>query len=171
MICVREPHSKIVPAQDILEKIQSANLTSKTVFTNGCFDLLHPGHVDYLMRCKRLGGTLIVGMNTDASVRRLKGATRPVTSEQDRAYVLASLECVDFVVLFEEDDPLRLIQTLQPDVLVKGGDWSPDMIVGREVVRARGGTVYSLPLLQGHSTSGLIQRISSLSEPGESSPT
>ncbi|MEF8822566.1 MAG: D-glycero-beta-D-manno-heptose 1-phosphate adenylyltransferase [Desulfohalobiaceae bacterium] len=170
-MCVRDPYSKVVTAQNILENTQTTNSPSNTVFTNGCFDLLHRGHVDYLMRCKRLGDTLIVGMNTDASVRRLKGGTRPVTSEQDRAYVLGSLECVDYVVLFDEDDPLRLIQTLQPDVLVKGGDWSPDMIVGREVVRARGGAVYSLPFLQGYSTSGLIQRISSLSEPGESSPT
>ena len=167
-MCVRDPYSKVVTAQNILENTQNTNLSSNTVFTNGCFDLLHRGHVDYLMRCKRLGDTLVVGMNTDASVRRLKGNTRPVTSEQDRAYVLASLECVDYVILFDEDDPLRLIQTLQPDVLVKGGDWSPEMIVGREVVRARGGAVYSLPFLQGYSTSGLIQRISSLSEPGES---
>jgi len=167
-MCVRDPYSKVVTAQNILENTQNTNLPSNTVFTNGCFDLLHRGHVDYLMRCKRLGDTLVVGMNTDASVRRLKGNTRPVTSEQDRAYVLASLECVDYVILFDEDDPLRLIQTLQPDVLVKGGDWSPEMIVGREVVRARGGAVYSLPFLQGYSTSGLIQRISSLSEPGES---
>lgn len=170
-MCVRDPNSKVVTAQNILENTQNTNPIAKTVFTNGCFDLLHRGHVDYLIRCKRLGGTLIVGINTDASVRRLKGATRPVTGEQDRAYVLASLECVDYVVLFDEDDPLQLIQTLQPDVLVKGGDWSPDMIVGREVVQARGGAVYSLPLLQGRSTSGLIQRISSLSGPKESSST
>jgi len=159
-MCVRDPYSKVVTAQNILENTRNTNLTSKTVFTNGCFDLLHRGHVDYLMRCKRLGGTLVVGINTDASVRRIKGATRPVTGEQDRAYVLASLECVDYVVLFDEDDPLQLIQSLQPDVLVKGGDWAPDMIVGRDVVRARGGSVYSLHLLQGYSTSGLIQRIS-----------
>lgn len=170
-MCFRDPDSKIVTAQNILEKTQYTDPSSKTVFTNGCFDLLHRGHVDYLMRCKRLGDTLIVGMNTDASVGRLKGGTRPVTSEQDRAYVLASLECVDYVVLFEEDDPQQLIQTLQPDVLVKGGDWPPEMIVGREVVRARGGAVYSLPLLQGYSSSGLIQRISSLFEPGDSSPS
>ncbi len=170
-MCARDPYSKLVTAQNILENTQNTNLPSKRVFTNGCFDLLHRGHVDYLMRCKRLGDTLVVGMNTDASVRRLKGGTRPVTSEQDRAYVLASLECVDYVVLFDEDNPLRLIQSLQPDVLVKGGDWSPEMIVGREVVQARGGAVYSLPFLQGYSTSGLIQRISSLSEPGESFST
>mgnify|MGYP000164374558 CR=1 FL=1 len=170
-MCVRDPHSKVVTAQNILENTQHRNRFSKTVFTNGCFDLLHRGHVDYLVRCRGLGDTLIVGINTDASVRRLKGATRPITKEGDRAYVLASLECVDYVVLFEEEDPLQLIQALQPDVLVKGGDWSPDMIVGREVVRARGGAVYSLPFLQGYSTSDLIQRISSLSEQGEGSPT
>ena len=164
----KNPWSKLVTTQQLLEITNDTFASWTKVFTNGCFELLHRGHVDYLMRCKRLGDTLVVGMNTDASVRRLKGNTRPVTSEQDRAYVLASLECVDYVILFDEDDPLRLIQTLQPDVLVKGGDWSPEMIVGREVVRARGGAVYSLPFLQGYSTSGLIQRISSLSEPGES---
>jgi rfaE bifunctional protein nucleotidyltransferase chain/domain len=117
--------------------------------------------VDYLVRCKNLGDTLIVGLNSDTSVHRLKGETRPITREQDRAFLLGALECVDFVVLFEQDDPLQLIRIIQPDVLVKGGDWSPENIVGREVVQARGGEVHSLPYLEGYSTSGLIRVITS----------
>jgi len=154
------PWDKLVTAQKLLENTNDASASWTKVFTNGCFELLHRGHVDYLLRCKGLGDLLIVGLNTDASVRRLKGESRPVTGEQDRAFVLAALECVDFVVFFSEDDPLQLIQIIQPDVLVKGGDWPEERIVGREVVQNRGGWVYSLPLLEGYSTTGLIQRIS-----------
>jgi len=154
------PWAKLVTARQLLEITNEAFASWTQVFTNGCFELLHPGHIDYLLRCKGLGDLLIVGLNTDESVRRLKGESRPVTGEQDRAFVLAALECVDFVVLFSEDDPLQLIQFIQPDVLVKGGDWPEERIVGREVVQNRGGRVYSLPLLEGYSTTGLIQRIS-----------
>jgi len=132
----------------------------KVVFTNGCFDLLHPGHVAYLEQARSLGDGLIVGVNTDASVRRLlKGAGRPVTKEGDRARVLAALACVDKVVLFGEDTPLELITALQPDILVKGGDYALHEIVGREVVENRGGRVLTLPLVPGHATTTLIQRI------------
>ena len=129
------------------------------VFTNGCFDILHPGHVDYLQRARALGDYLVVGLNSDASVRRLKGATRPVNDEASRAMVLAALACVDHVVVFEEDTPYELIRAVAPDVLVKGGDWSVDRIVGRDLVEARGGRVLSIPLLAGHSTTSIIERI------------
>ncbi|KAF5057697.1 Bifunctional protein HldE [anaerobic digester metagenome] len=129
------------------------------VFTNGCFDILHPGHVDYLQRARDLGERLVVGLNSDASVRRLKGPTRPVNDEASRALVLAALACVDHVVVFEEDTPYELIRAVAPDVLVKGGDWSVDRIVGRDLVEARGGRVLSIPLLAGHSTTSIIERI------------
>lgn len=132
----------------------------KVVFTNGCFDILHPGHVDLLCRARGLGDLLVVGVNSDDSVRRLdKGPGRPVNALAERAFVLAHLACVDFVVAFEEDTPLELVTILQPDVLVKGGDWSVENIAGREVVQARGGAVYSLPLLKGRSTTAIIERI------------
>lgn len=132
------------------------------VFTNGCFDLLHPGHVAYLEEARSLGDALIVGLNTDASVARLsKGPGRPVTPEADRARVLAALACVDRVVLFGEDTPLALITLLQPDILVKGGDYQLHQIVGREVVEARGGKVLSLPFHPNYSTSALIDHIRS----------
>jgi rfaE bifunctional protein nucleotidyltransferase chain/domain len=134
----------------------------KVVFTNGCFDLLHPGHVGYLEAARSLGDALIVGVNTDASVARLeKGPGRPFTPEADRARVLAALACVDRVVLFGEDTPLALITLLTPDVLVKGGDYRLDEIVGRDVVEARGGRVVALPFRPGYSTSGLVDRIRS----------
>ena len=132
----------------------------RVVFTNGCFDLLHPGHVTYLEQARSLGEALIVGVNTDDSVRRLaKGEGRPVTPEADRARVLAALACVDRVILFDEDTPLELITSLQPDVLVKGGDYHLEEIVGREVVEARGGQVLALPFIPGYSTTEMLRRI------------
>jgi rfaE bifunctional protein nucleotidyltransferase chain/domain len=132
------------------------------VFTNGCFDLLHMGHVHYLEAARSLGDGLIVGVNTNASVKRLgKGPSRPLNPEGDRARVLAALACVDRVVLFGEDTPLALITLLAPDVLVKGGDYQLDDIVGREVVLARGGRVIALPFVPGYSTTGLIERLRS----------
>ena len=136
------------------------------VFTNGCFDILHPGHVDYLQRARDLGERLVVGLNSDASVRRLKGPTRPVNDEASRALVLAALACVDHVVVFEEDTPYELIRAVAPDVLVKGGDWSVDRIVGRDLVEARGGRVLSIPLLPGHSTTAIIDRILAMNAGG-----
>jgi rfaE bifunctional protein nucleotidyltransferase chain/domain len=129
------------------------------VFTNGCFDILHPGHVDYLERARAMGSCLVVGLNSDASVRRLKGCCRPVNGQDSRARVLAALACVDAVIVFEEDTPYALIQAVGPDVLVKGGDWSLDRIVGRDLVEAAGGRVCSIPLLAGHSTTGIVERI------------
>ena len=133
----------------------------RVVFTNGCFDLLHAGHVRYLEEARSLGDGLIVGVNTDASVRLLKGPGRPLNSETDRARVLAALGCVDRVALFAEDTPLALITMLAPDVLVKGGDYRLDEIVGRELVLARGGRVVALPFVPGYSTTGLIDRLRS----------
>jgi len=132
----------------------------RVVFTNGCFDLLHPGHVAYLEQARSLGEALIVGVNTDASARRLdKGQGRPLTPETDRARVLAALACVDRVVLFNEDTPLELITLLKPDILVKGGDYKLNEIVGREEVLARGGQVLTLPFVPGYSTTALLQRL------------
>lgn len=131
----------------------------KTVFTNGCFDLLHPGHVDLLERARALGDRLIVGLNSDASVRALKGPTKPYVGERDRRRMLLALRAVDDVVVFSEPDPLRLIETIQPDVLVKGGDWPVERIVGASFVLARGGEVRSLPLLPGYSTTLVVEHI------------
>jgi rfaE bifunctional protein nucleotidyltransferase chain/domain len=131
------------------------------VFTNGVFDLLHPGHIDVLLAARALGDALIVGLNADASVRRLKGPSRPVRTEQERALVLAALEMVDAVVLFDEDTPLNLIRALTPDVLVKGGDYTVDTVVGSQDVLARGGDVVIVPLTPGHSTTGTLQRVRS----------
>jgi rfaE bifunctional protein nucleotidyltransferase chain/domain len=129
------------------------------VFTNGVFDLLHPGHVRYLESARALGDVLIVGLNGDASVRRNKGANRPINVEQERAEVLAGLACVDAVVLFDEDTPAEIIRALQPDVLVKGADWPADQIVGRDTVEARGGRVVRVAVEQGYSTSGLVEKM------------
>jgi len=129
------------------------------VFTNGCFDLLHPGHIDYLERAAALGERLIIGLNDDDSIRRLKGNSRPVNPLQNRAVMLAALRAVDMVVPFSEDTPLNLIKALQPDLLVKGGDYEPDAIVGAEEVRRHGGKVVVMPFLEGHSSTALIERI------------
>lgn len=134
----------------------------KVVFTNGCFDILHEGHLRYLAAARDLGNVLVVGVNSDASVRRLKGPERPVNSESSRLLMLAGLVVTDLVVSFDEDTPLELIRELEPDVLVKGGDWTEDRIVGSDLVRARGGEVYSLPFHEGFSTTGLIGKIRSL---------
>jgi len=136
-----------------------ARQSGRVVFTNGVFDLLHPGHVDVLIGARTRGDVLVVGLNSDASVKRLKGADRPVRSEGERAYVLAALEAVDAVTLFEQDTPLELVQLLQPDVIVKGGDYAPDTVVGANEVRARGGDVVIIPLTPGHSTTSTIDRL------------
>jgi len=131
----------------------------RVVFTNGVFDLLHPGHVRYLRAARRLGDVLVVGLNSDGSVRRLgKGPRRPLVGERDRAEVLAALEMVDYVTIFDDDTPYAVIRALQPDVLVKGGDWTIDRIVGADLVLARGGSVKSLPFAKGYSTTRLIER-------------
>ena len=130
-------------------------------FTNGCFDLIHPGHVQYLADARALGDFLVVGLNSDASVARLKGTGRPVQDEAARAAVLLGLRSVDAVVRFDEDTPQELIRALQPDVLVKGGDYTPETVVGREIVEGRGGRLVLIPFLPGHSTSRIEERIRS----------
>ena len=132
---------------------------ARVVFTNGVYDLLHRGHVEYLEEARALGDRLVVGMNTDASVRRLKGPSRPIMAQDDRATVLRALACVDLVVLFDDDTPLRLIEAVQPDVLVKGADYAVAEIVGREVVEAKGGLVTTIALREGLSTSEIVRRI------------
>lgn len=133
--------------------------TRSLVFTNGCFDLLHAGHVHLLRRARTYGNILVVGLNSDSSIRRLKGPTRPITPLEQRSYVLASLECVDAVIAFEEDTPLELIKAIRPQVLIKGGDWPKDRIVGATEVESWGGTVFSLELLPGFSTTAIIEKI------------
>jgi len=135
----------------------------RVVFTNGCFDLLHPGHVTYLEEARALGDLLIIGLNSDDSIRRLKGDSRPVNRLEDRAHMLAGLRSVDLVVPFFEDTPIKLIAALLPDVLVKGGDYLPDDIVGAEEVRKAGGEVVVVPFLDGHSSTSLIGKIQKLS--------
>lgn len=134
-------------------------LGHRVVFTNGCFDLLHRGHTHLLEQARHLGDLLIVGLNSDASVRRLKGPSRPVLPQAERAELLSALAAVDYVVIFEEADPGSTIAALEPDVLVKGADWAREAVVGREVVEARGGRVVVIPLVEGASTTGIIQRI------------
>ena len=134
----------------------------KIVFTNGCFDILHHGHLDLLAKAADMGNMLVVGVNTDSSVQRLKGKDRPVTNEQDRLFQLASLLCVDAVCLFDEDTPEALIKLIRPDVLVKGGDYTIDKIVGADFVQSYGGSVGIIPFVTGYSTTGLIERIKGL---------
>ncbi|MFQ5344464.1 MAG: D-glycero-beta-D-manno-heptose 1-phosphate adenylyltransferase [Mariprofundus sp.] len=134
----------------------------RIVFTNGCFDLLHPGHIDYLDRAAKLGDVLVVGLNDDDSIRRLKGKFRPINPLQDRATMLAALRAVDLVIPFPEDTPLNLITALMPDILVKGGDYQPDDIVGATEVRNGGGKVIVMPFMDGHSSTSLIQRIQAI---------
>jgi D-beta-D-heptose 7-phosphate kinase/D-beta-D-heptose 1-phosphate adenosyltransferase len=131
----------------------------RVVFTNGCFDILHRGHVDYLTKAKALGDILIVGLNSDDSVRQLKGPGRPIVGEEDRAIILAALTAVDFVSIFAEETPYELIRAVSPDILVKGADWPAEGIVGRDVVEAAGGSVHTIDYLPDRSTTGIIQKI------------
>jgi rfaE bifunctional protein nucleotidyltransferase chain/domain len=142
-----------------LEKFLADNKDKKIVFTNGCFDILHRGHVTYLTEARKLGDLLVLGLNADASVKRLKGPERPINNELDRQYVMSQLKAVDFVEIFEEDTPLNLILKVKPKVLVKGGDWKIDQIVGGKEVIADGGNVYSLKFVDGYSTTNLIHKI------------
>lgn len=153
MVCTTETIQTILPQLDGLRR-----QGKKIVFTNGCFDLLHVGHVRYLNEARKLGGALIVGVNSDASVKRLKGPTRPVQNEQDRAEILFALKAVDHSVIFTEDTPENLIKAVRPDILVKGGDWSIDKIVGASFVQSYGGQVCSLTFIEGKSTTKLIEK-------------
>jgi D-beta-D-heptose 7-phosphate kinase/D-beta-D-heptose 1-phosphate adenosyltransferase len=146
--------SELRPLLDILRAAGT-----KIVFTNGCFDLIHTGHTRYLAKARSFGDILIVAVNSDASVRRIKGEKRPVNPEAERAEVLAALGSVDFVVIFDEPDPHTIISELQPDVLVKGGDWPVEKMIGRDIVEARGGKVISVPYIEGASTTGIIEKI------------
>jgi D-beta-D-heptose 7-phosphate kinase/D-beta-D-heptose 1-phosphate adenosyltransferase len=141
---------------------QQQNAGRRVVFTNGVFDILHPGHVRHLREARSLGDLLIVGLNADASVRRNKGPQRPINSEQDRAEIVAALECVDGVVIFDEDTPAEIIKAVGPDVLVKGADWAEDAIIGRDTVEARGGRVVRVAIEKGFSTTSIVEKIKSL---------
>jgi D-beta-D-heptose 7-phosphate kinase/D-beta-D-heptose 1-phosphate adenosyltransferase len=144
-------------AVTLAERLRTAGKT--VVFTNGVFDLVHPGHVRYLRQARALGDALIVGVNSDRSVRAIKGPGRPITPEQERAEILAALACVDAAVIFDEETPHDLIAALQPDVLVKGADWAADAIVGRDIVEARGGKVVRVTVEPGHSTTKILEKI------------
>ena len=142
---------------DVCNELRVTN--RQIVFTNGCFDILHAGHVTYLEKAKRLGDILIIGLNSDKSVKRLKGESRPVNSEHDRAIVLGALKAVDFVVYFEEDTPLELIKIIKPDFLVKGGDYKIENIVGADIVQDKGGEVVVIPFVEGKSTTNIINKM------------
>ena len=154
---MRDPGAKVMTWDEARRWRDGAG--GRVVFTNGVFDLLHPGHVDVLLGARRAGDALVVGINSDASVRRLKGPERPVRSEAERAYVLAALEVVDVVTVFAQDTPLELVQRLEPDVIVKGGDYAPETVVGAREVRARGGAVVIIPLTPGQSTTSIIEKL------------
>ncbi len=152
--------NKIKTGQQLLPLLSILRSTGKKiVFTNGCFDLIHTGHTRYLAKARALGDLLVVAVNSDASVRGLKGDKRPINSEADRMETLAALESVDYVTLFTEPNPYRIISELQPDVLVKGGDWPIDKIIGGDIVEARGGLVVNVKYIEGASTTGIIERI------------
>ncbi len=142
-----------------LKKFLDSRGEKKVVFTNGCFDILHKGHVSYLNEAKSLGDILVIGLNSDQSVKRLKGESRPINDENDRKFLLENLKAVDFVFIFEEDTPYNLIKEVKPNVLVKGGDWKPEEIVGSDIVQSLGGEVRSLSFIQGHSTTNTINKI------------
>ncbi len=151
---------KLYPAQELRTLLdQLRQQGQRLVFTNGCFDLLHPGHLHTLYTAKAQGDVLVVGINGDASVRKLKGKGRPILAEEERATILSALAMVDFVTIFAEETPLELIRLLEPDVLVKGGDWAPGAVMGREVVERRGGRVVVVPYQPGFSTTTIIERI------------
>ena len=153
--------------QLLMERARLRRLGRRVVFTNGCFDLIHPGHIRYLQEARRLGDALIVALNSDSSVRELKGASRPILDQNERAEVMAALGCVDYVTIFDEPTPREIVAALLPDVLVKGGDWGVDRIVGRDEVEAAGGKVLSLPFVEGCSTTDLVERIVRLNCQGD----
>ncbi len=156
---VRGRNRKVVSWHTLRRKlVQHHDQDDRVVFTNGCFDLIHPGHVRYLRAAKKLGDVLVVALNSDASVRRLKGPTRPLVAESDRCEVMAALEMVDYVTLFTQDTPYELIKLLRPDILVKGGDWKVADIVGADLVLAAGGKVRSLHFADGYSTTRLVEQ-------------
>jgi rfaE bifunctional protein nucleotidyltransferase chain/domain len=151
---------RLIARDEVAAFVRDQRASGRTiVFTNGVFDLLHPGHVRYLREARALGDLLIIGLNADESVRRNKGPNRPINPETERAELLSALECVDAVVFFAEDTPAEIIRLVQPDILVKGADWAADAIVGRDTVEGRGGRVVRIPVEQGYSTTSLVERI------------
>jgi len=153
-------HTKIYDRKNLETQLAIWRFQSKKiVFTNGCFDLLHLGHIDYLSKAKDLGDILIIGVNTDDSVKRLKGAARPITDENSRSLIIASLQFVNAVVLFDEDTPYELIKLVQPDVLVKGSDYKPEDIVGYDIVKAKGGEIVTIDFLEGYSSTRVIEKL------------
>ena len=150
---------KITTTKQLLKTLSNQRPRKKVVFTNGCFDILHYGHIKYLKEAKSCGDTLVVGLNSDTSIRRLKGNKRPINTERDRAEVLAALESVDHIIIFNEDTPYKLIGSLKPDILVKGGDWRKEKIVGADIVLANRGKVISLPYVKNKSTTNTIKKI------------
>jgi rfaE bifunctional protein nucleotidyltransferase chain/domain len=157
---IRDPNKKVLSLKQLVgtvRKLQQAG--SKVVFTNGCFDLIHVGHIRYLREARLLGDALVVAVNSDASVRAIKGPSRPLQPEAERAEILASLECVDYVTIFSDETPHAVIAALLPDVLVKGSDWPIEKIVGREIVEAHGGRVMNIPIVEGRSTTEILNKI------------
>ena len=149
---------KVLSRSELLERYGRPRANT-LVFTNGCFDLLHVGHIQYLQQAKNLGDLLVIGLNDDASVRKLKGEGRPLIEEKQRAQLMSALECVDFIVFFSEDTPKKLLETLRPDILVKGGDYTPDEVVGRDLVESYGGRLEVLPFVDGVSTTSIVNTI------------
>jgi rfaE bifunctional protein nucleotidyltransferase chain/domain len=149
--------TKIDKIVEILAEIRKLN--KKIAFTNGCFDILHRGHVEYLEKAKKYADILVLGLNSDSSVRRLKGEPRPYVNEADRAYILSRLEAVDVVCFFDQDTPLELLKRVKPDFLIKGGDYKLDQIVGRELVESQGGQVFTIPFIEGKSSTSIIDQI------------
>ncbi|MDY6861684.1 MAG: D-glycero-beta-D-manno-heptose 1-phosphate adenylyltransferase [Thermodesulfobacteriota bacterium] len=157
---LNKTREKIKTLKDMISIVKRLHSEGRTVvFTNGCFDIIHAGHIFYLEKAKEFGDFLIVGLNSDVSIRKIKGEKRPLIPQKQRAIVLSALECVDYVLIFDEENPLKLISLLSPHILVKGGDWTKENIIGRDIVEEKGGKVYSLPLLNGVSTSGIIETI------------
>lgn len=163
MNTLNDIQSKIMTADELAKQLKGWHLSvKKIVFTNGCFDILHRGHIEYLANAADMGDILIIGLNTDNSVKRLKGEKRPVNDQHARALLLAALSFVNAVTLFDEDTPYNLIKTVMPDVLVKGGDYKIEDIVGHDIVESNGGTVVTIPLTEGYSTTGTISKITSV---------
>lgn len=150
---------KIIAFNEIGARLATVRQGKTVVFTNGCFDILHQGHVDYLQRARALGDFLCLGLNSDKSVKEIKGEKRPIVPQDERAFVLAGLACIDFVVIFDEPDPYNLIKLAKPDILVKGADWSKDKIIGADLVESYGGRVELMPLVQGRSSTNIIETI------------
>jgi rfaE bifunctional protein nucleotidyltransferase chain/domain len=146
--------------ENIAAEVRKLRASGKKIcFTNGCFDIIHSGHVTYLMKAKRLADILVLGLNSDDSVRRLKGETRPINDQKDRAIVLSALKPVDYVVIFEQDTPYELVDLIKPDIIVKGGDYTPEAIVGADIVTNNGGEVVVIPLVEGKSTTNIVQSL------------